>query len=73
MKTNFKAKDSFHLTDIEIDKLMIFSGTYGKDVDEKTKQEWRIQYRKVETNSNNDISKYGSIEKWYESGNGRLF
>ena len=73
MTTNFKPKDPFQLTDIEIDKLMIFSGTYNKDTDEKTKQEWRIQYRKVETNSNNDISKYGSIEKWYESGNGRLF
>jgi hypothetical protein len=72
MKTNFKVKDSFQLTDIEIDELAIFSGTYSKDADDKTRQEWRTQYRKVETNSNNSIAKYGSVEKWYESGDGRL-
>lgn len=72
MKTNFKPKDPFHLTDEEIDQLQIHSGTYPKDADEETKQKWRDAYRRVEDNTNTQIAKYGSVDKWYESGEGRL-
>lgn len=72
MKINFKPVDPFHLTDEEIDILQIHSGTYSKDADEVTKQKWRDAYRKVEADTNQLIAKYGSVEKWYESGEGRL-
>lgn len=72
MKINFKPKDPFHLTDEEIDELQIYSGTYPEDADEETKQKWRGAYRRVENDTNNLIAKYGSVEKWYESGDGRL-
>jgi hypothetical protein len=72
MKTNFKPKNPFHLTDNEIDELQIQSGTYSKDADEETKQKWRDAYRKAEAETNSAIAKYGSVEKWYESGEGRL-
>ena len=72
MKTKFNPIDPFHLTDNEIDELQIQSGTYSKDADEETKQKWRDAYRKVEKETNSAIAKYGSVEKWYESGEGRL-
>ena len=72
MKTNFNPIDPFHLTDNEIDELQIQSGTYSKDADEETKQKWRDAYRKVEAETNNMIAEYGSVENWYESGEGRL-
>ena len=72
MKTKFNPIDPFHLTDNEIDLLALESGTYSKDADEETKQEWRDAYRKVEDETNSAITKYGSVEKWYEGGEGRL-
>ena len=65
-------KEVFNLTDKEIDELQIHSGTYPEDADEETKQKWREAYRRVENDTNTQISKYGSVEKWYESGDGRL-
>jgi hypothetical protein len=72
MKHTFEPKDSFHLSDGEIDDLMLHSGTYEKDASEETRKEWRRAYRKVETFSNKQIAKHGSVEAWYESGEGRL-
>ena len=72
MKTKFNPIDPFHLTDNEIDLLALESGTYIKDADEETKQKWRDAYRKVEDETNSAIAKYGSVNKWYESGEGRL-
>ena len=72
MKTKFNPIDPFHLTDNEIDLLALESGTYNKDADEETKQKWRDAYRKVENETNSEIAKYGSVEKWYESGEGRI-
>lgn len=60
------------LTDQEIDELMLFSGTYKEDDSEEIKRDWIDTYRKVEEDSIQMISKYGSIEAWYESGEGRL-
>ena len=62
----------FKLTDQEIDELCLFSGTYTSDANEETKQCWREAYRKIEDEGNQQIVKYGSVEKWYESGEGRL-
>jgi len=72
MKMNFQPKDPFHLTDDEIDQLQIHSGTYDKNANEETKQEWRVRYRKVESETNRIIAKYDSVEKWYESGEDRV-
>jgi len=72
MKTKFNPIDPFHLTDNEIDLLALESGTCSKDADEETKQKWRDAYRKVEAETNSMIAKYGSVNKWYESGEGRL-
>ena len=72
MIMKFKPADSFHLTDEEIDYLCIQTGTYEADTDELTRKKWRVQYRKIEIESNKQIFRYGSIEKWYESGDGRL-
>lgn len=72
MKINFKPKDPFNLTDEEIHKLAISSGTYSEDADEATKQKWIKSYRAYEADTNAQIAKYGSVEKWYESGEERL-
>ena len=60
------------LTDQEIDELMLFSGTYKEDDSEEAKRDWINTYRKVEDDSIQMINKYGSVEAWYESGEGRL-
>lgn len=60
------------LTDQEIDELMLFSGTYKEDDSEEIKRDWLDTYRKVEDDSIQIINKYGSVEAWYESGEGRL-
>jgi DNA repair protein RadC len=71
-KNKLNHKDPFHLSDKEIDELMLFTGTYNKSADEQTRIYWRNAYRKVESETNAMIDKYGSVEKWYESGEGRL-
>ena len=60
------------LTDQEIDELMLFSGTYKEGDSEEVKRDWIDTYRKVEDNNIQMINKYGSVETWYESGEGRL-
>jgi hypothetical protein len=71
MVINFNPSDPFHLTDDEIHELAIFTGTYSEDVDEETKQRWMKAYRDSEDETNKMIAQYGSVEKWYESGEGR--
>jgi len=47
----------------------------GKEWDGYTKEEkmkWIYSYRKVEDDTEKMIEKHGSVEKWYESGEGRL-
>ena len=39
---------------------------------EEKKQQIYDSYRKVEKQTNESIERYGSVEKWYESGEGRL-
>jgi hypothetical protein len=65
-------KDPFHLTDDEIHELAINTGTYSKDASEEEKQGWMKTYRAVEADTNKMIAKHGSVEKWYESSEGRL-
>ena len=60
------------LTDHQIDELCISTGTYPKDASEEIKAKWRKAYRIVELQTEEMISKYDSIEAWYESGEGRL-
>jgi hypothetical protein len=72
MENNFRPKDPFHLTDSEIDLLCIQTGTYSKHDNDEIKQQWKKEYRKVEEESNKMIDKYGIVEKWYQSGEGRI-
>ena len=72
MENNIKPKDPFHLTDDEIHELAIYTGTYSEDASEEEKQYWREVYRNAEVDTNKMIAKHGSVEKWYESGEGRL-
>jgi hypothetical protein len=72
MRNTLNPKDPFHLTDSEIDQLCIVTGTYSEDASEEIKQEWRDIYRKVEEETNTQIATAGSVEKWYESGIGRI-
>ncbi len=47
----------------------------GSDWDTYTKEEklkWIRSYRKSEEDTNREIEKYGSVQAWYESGEGRL-
>ena len=71
MKTNNR-KTVVKLTEKEIDELCLSTNTYSSDADEETRQSWREAYRKVEDETNQMIAKHGSVEKWYESGEGRL-
>lgn len=72
MKNKLEFKNPLLLTDEEIDHLALFSGTYGEDADEQTKELWRNAYRKVEAETNMQIQRAGGIKNWYESGEGRL-
>jgi len=72
MKHQFEPRDPYHLTDKEIDDLALFSGTYEEHATEQTKSKWREVYRKVENETNQQILKHGSVNAWYESGEGRL-
>lgn len=60
------------ITDQELDELMLFSGTYKQEDSEQVKADWISTYRRVEEESIEMITKYGSVEAWYESGEGRL-
>lgn len=72
MIVSFNPADPFNLTDEEVHKLAIFSGTYSEDADKATKLKWLKAYRDAEADTNAQIAEYGSVEKWYESGEGRL-
>lgn len=67
-----KELEKLRLTDKQIDDLAIFTGTYEENASEEIKKEWRNTYRKVELDTEQMISKYDSIQAWYESGEGRL-
>ena len=72
MGSVLKPKDPFYLTDDEIHELAIYTGTYSEDASEEEKQRWMKAYRDAEDDTNKMIAKHGSVEKWYESGEGRL-
>lgn len=52
--------------------LMGFVGKEWKTYTKQQKMEWITKYREVEYNHNKQIAKYGSVEAWYLSGEGRL-
>ena len=59
----------------EIDGLVkesLEEGYVEEDADEETKQRWVKAYRDAEADTNKMIAKHGSVEQWYESGEGRL-
>lgn len=72
MKKEEKTNNVDKLTDNQIDELMLFSGTYTDDASDEVKKEWLDAYRKAEEDSIQMINKYGSVEAWYQSGEGRL-
>ena len=48
---------------------------YGKQWEEYTDEEKDNifeSYRKVEKETNEQIEKHGNVQKWYESGEGRI-
>lgn len=71
MKKEEKTNNVDKLTDNQIE-LMLFSGTYTDDASDEVKKEWLDAYRKAEEDSIQMINKYGSVEAWYQSGEGRL-
>lgn len=52
--------------------LKSFIGNEWEYMEKAEKIEWISNYRKVEDENEVMIQKYGSIEAWYESGEGRL-
>jgi hypothetical protein len=60
------------LSQKELEELCLFSRTYKQEDPQEVKDEWHEAYRKVEAESNQQIEEAGSVEKWYESGRGRL-
>lgn len=60
------------LTNEELERLLIETGSFYDCPTEKDKQKMRDSYRKVEAETNQQIIEAGSVKKWYESGRGRL-
>lgn len=60
------------LSEEELTELMLQTGTYNIDDSVELKQQWHKQYRKVETETNQQIKDAGGVENWYASGIGRL-
>jgi hypothetical protein len=60
------------LSQKELEELCLFSGTYREEDPQEVKDKWHEAYRKVEAETNQQIEEAGSVEKWYESGRGRL-
>ena len=52
--------------------LKSFIGSEWDYAEKAEKILWISNYRKVEKESAEAIEKYGSVEAWYESGEGRL-
>ncbi len=61
------------ISDKELDDLLISTRTVTENTSEKEVQSWRETYRKVEAENIRQIKKAGSVEKWYLSGQGRVF
>lgn len=61
-----------NLTDEELEKLLLDTGSFYDCPTEEDKQRMRDSYRKVEAETNKQIEEAGSITKWYESGRGRV-
>lgn len=70
--SNLNIISSLPLSDEQIHELAIWSETYPKDASEEIKNKFLKSYRKVERENEEMINKYGSIQAWYESGEGRL-
>jgi len=63
----------YRLKTIELVRLLkSFIGKEWDGYSKNEKIEWIKSYRKVEDENEIMIMKYGSVEKWYESGEGRL-
>lgn len=60
------------LTDKELEKLLVDTDSFYDCPTEKDKQKMRDCYRKVEAETNQQITQAGNITKWYESGRGRV-
>ncbi len=56
----------------ELERICLDSGTYREEDPQEVKDKWHEAYRKVEAETNQQIEEAGSVEKWYESGRGRL-
>ena len=60
------------LPQAELEQLCLSTGTYKQEDPQEVKDKWHEAYRKVEAETNQQIEEAGSVEKWYESGRGRL-
>lgn len=65
-------KQKLVLTNDELEKLLIDTGSFDDCPTENDKQKMRDSYRKVEAETNQQIEEAGGIKQWYESGRGRL-
>jgi hypothetical protein len=65
-------KQKLVLTDEELEKLLIDTGSFDDCPTENDKQKMRDSYRKVEAETNQQIKEAGGVTQWYESGRGRL-
>lgn len=60
------------ISEKSLKELMLSTGTYKETDSQEDKDKWHKIYRKVEEESITQINLAGGIEKWYESGQGRL-
>ena len=60
------------LSDKELEKLLVDTGSFYDCPTDKDKQEMREAYRKGEAETNQQIKEAGNITKWYEEGRGIL-
>lgn len=58
----------YTLTEKELDNLLLRTGTYTKTTNKKEKQGWKNAFRKVESETNQQIKDAGSMKHWYERG-----
>ena len=65
-------KQKLVLTNDELEKLLIDTGSFDDCPTENDKQKMRDSYREVEAETNQQIEEAGGITQWYESGRGRL-
>ena len=60
------------LSDKELEKLLVDTGSFYDCPTDNDKKEMREAYRKVEAETNHQIKEAGNITKWYEEGKGIL-